>query len=70
LASSASAVGLRPPGDQRFDHRPARDPVDVGEHAGDLDQGVLQQLLDPLLDPGAVFDQIEAGPGEPVIFSV
>ena len=38
--------------------------MDVGEHTGDLDQGVLQQLLDPLLDPGAVLNQIEPGPGQ------
>ncbi len=38
--------------------------MDVGEHAGDLDQGIFQQLLDPLLDPGAVLDQIEPGPGQ------
>jgi hypothetical protein len=56
--------GAALPGDQRLDHRPAADPVDVGEHGGDLDQGVLQQLFDPLLDPGAVLDQIEPGPGE------
>ena len=52
------------PGDQRLDHRPAGDAVDVGEHRGDLDQGVLEQLLDPLLDPGAVLDQVEPGPGQ------
>jgi hypothetical protein len=56
--------GAAPPGDQRLDHRPARDPMDVGEHGGNLDQSILQQLLDPLLDPGAVFDQIETGPGQ------
>ena len=52
------------PGDQRLDHRPAGHPEHVGEHRGDLDQGVLEQLLDPLLDPGAVLDQVEPGPGQ------
>ena len=63
-ASSARTLGLRSPGDQRLDHRPAGHPEHVGEHRRDLDQSVLEQLLDPLLDPGAVLDQVEPGPGQ------
>ena len=56
--------GVALPGDQRLDHRPAGDPERVGEYRRDLDQGVLEQLLDPLLDPDTVDDQIEPGPGQ------
>jgi hypothetical protein len=34
--------------DQGLDHRPAGDAEDVGRHARELDQGVLEQLLQPL----------------------
>jgi hypothetical protein len=55
--------GVPLPGDQRLQHRPARDAEDVGGHRGQLDQGVLQQLLQPLLVPGALLGQVSAQPG-------
>ena len=36
-------------GDQRLDHRPAAHPQDVGDHAVQLDVGILQRFLDPWL---------------------
>jgi len=44
------------PGDQGFQHRPARDPDDVGGHAGELDPGVLEHLVQPLDLPAAFLD--------------
>jgi hypothetical protein len=40
--------GAAPPGDQRLDHRPAGDAVDVGEHARQFDQG-FSELNDLVL---------------------
>ena len=45
----ASTFGSRSPGDQRGHHLPAGDPEDVGGHHRQLDLGVFQQLLHPLL---------------------
>jgi hypothetical protein len=56
-------LGVAPPGDQRLQHRPSGDPHDVGGHRGQLDQGVLQQLLQPLHVPGALGGQVAAQPG-------
>jgi len=33
------------PGDQRLDHRPARDPQNVGRHGRELDHSVLEEFL-------------------------
>src|SRR5580698_11457926 len=33
------------PSQQRIEHRPGRLPLDVGNHAAELDAGVLQRLL-------------------------
>jgi hypothetical protein len=49
--------------DQRLQHGPARDPEEVGGHRPKLDQGVLQQLLQPLLVAGALGGQVRAQPG-------
>ena len=43
--------------DQRGQHRPSRDPEDVGGHRRQLDPGVLQFLLQPLRLPGALGGQ-------------
>ena len=51
------------PGDQRLDHGSAGDPEDVGRHDRQLDQGVLEQLLQPLLVPGPLDGQIDPQPG-------
>jgi hypothetical protein len=45
------------PGDERFEHVPAGGAEDVADHARQLDLGVFQQLLGPLLLPGALLDQ-------------
>jgi hypothetical protein len=50
-------------GDQRPDHRPAGLAHDVGGHRRQLDQGVFQQLLDPLGMPGPVPGQVQPQPG-------
>ena len=42
------------PGDQRLEHRPPRHAEDVGGDRGQLDPGVLEQLLQPLRPPGRV----------------
>src|SRR6266550_5014850 len=49
--------------DQRLDHRPAGDPEDVGGHGRQLDQGVFEQLLHPLPDPGPVGGNVDTEPG-------
>ena len=51
-------LGVALPGDQRLDHGPTGDAHDVGRHGGELDQGVLEQLLHPLLVPGAFLGQV------------
>ena len=43
-------------GDQGFQHRPAGDADDVGGHAGELDPGVLEDLVQSLHLPGALLD--------------
>ena len=56
-------LGVALPGDQRLQHGPPGDAHDVGGHRGQLDQGVLQQLLQPLHVPGAVGGQVGPQPG-------
>ena len=51
-------------GHQRVQHRPAGDAQHVGGHAGQLDPGVLQDLLQPLGLPGALLDQRLAVAGQ------
>ena len=46
--------------DQRLEHRAAGDAEDVRGDGGELDQGVLEQLLEPLRVPGALLGQVEA----------
>ena len=46
-------LGVAFPGDQRGHHRPPGDAEDVGRDDRQLDPGVLQQLLDPVLLRGA-----------------
>ena len=46
-------LGVTLTGDQRGHHVPAGDPENVGDHHAQLDLGVLQQLLGPLLLRGA-----------------
>ena len=52
------------PGDQRGHHLPTGHPEDIAGHHRQLDLGVLQQLLDPLLlrRPGG--DQVHPVPGQ------
>jgi len=50
-------------GDERLHHRSARDAVDVGCHAGELDERVFEQLLDALFLPDAVMGQVDAESG-------
>jgi hypothetical protein len=52
------------PGDQGGQHVPARDPEDVGDHAGELHLGVFQQFLGALLLPGALLGQGAAVAGQ------
>ena len=63
-ASCASTFGVPFPGDQRGEHVPAGDPEDVGDDRAELDAGVLQQLLGPLLlrRPGG--HQVGTVPGQ------
>jgi hypothetical protein len=56
-------LGVALPGDQRLQHGPPGDAEDVGGHRPKLDQGVLQQLLQPLLVAGALGGQVSAQPG-------
>jgi hypothetical protein len=49
---------------QHLQHPPARDPQRVGGHTGQLDPGVLQDLVQPLRLPGALLDLRPAIPGE------
>jgi hypothetical protein len=51
-------------GDQRGEHLASRDPEDVADHAGELDLGVLEQLLDPLHFAGPLTDQAAPVAGE------
>ena len=51
-------------GDQRGQHLPARDPEDVRDHRGQLDLGVLEQLLHPVLLGRAGVDQVQPVPGQ------
>jgi hypothetical protein len=50
-------------GDERLHHRSARDAVDVGRHAGELDERVFEQLLDAFFLPAAVMGQVDAPAG-------
>jgi hypothetical protein len=50
-------LGVTFTADQGGHHLPPGDPKDVGGHNGQLDLGVLEQLLDPVLLPTAVGDQ-------------
>jgi hypothetical protein len=56
--------GVTLAGDQRGQHRPARDPEDVAGHHRQFDLGVLQQLLHPLLLGGLGGDQVGAVAGQ------
>ena len=51
------------PGDQRLEHRPHRLGVQRGGDRRNLDQGPLQQLLQPGPLPGPVVHQVGAQPG-------
>ncbi len=53
--------GVALPVDQGLEHRPTGDPDDVGGHRGQLDAGVLEQLLQPLHLPRAFAG--DRGPG-------
>jgi len=64
LGKLGERLGVADPGHQRLQHRPARDPQDVGGHAGQLDPGVLQHLLQPLHLTGALVDDRLAVAGE------
>ncbi len=46
-------------GDQGGHHRPTRDPEDVRGHDRELDLGIGQQLLHPVLLPGPLTDQVD-----------
>ena len=50
--------------DQRLQHQPARHAGDVAGHRGQLDPGILQQLLQPLDLPAAFSSHRRAGPGQ------
>jgi hypothetical protein len=50
-------------GDQRLQHVPGRGGVQRARHRRHLDQGVLQQLLQPLPIPGALVGQVDPQPG-------
>jgi hypothetical protein len=52
------------PGDQGRHHRPGGDPGDVGRDRGDLDRGVLEQLLQPVRVPGPVALQLHPVAGQ------
>ena len=56
-------LGITLASDQRCEHPPSRLAEDVGGHAGELDQSILEQLLDSLLVPGAVLDEVDPEPG-------
>ncbi len=49
--------------DERFDHRPRRQPEQIRCHRRQLDQRVLEQLLEALLVPGTFLDQLGPQPG-------
>ena len=57
-------LGVAFPGDQRGHHRPPGDAEDVRGHDRQLQAGVLQQLLHPVLLRGADPDQIDPVPGQ------
>ena len=50
--------------DQRGQHRSAGGPEQVRDDRGDLDQGVFEDLLHPLLVPGALGGQYCPQPGQ------
>jgi hypothetical protein len=52
------------PGDQRGEHVPPGDPEYVGDDRAELDAGVLQQFLGPLLLRGAGGYQVSTVPGQ------
>ena len=56
-------LGVTLAGDQGVEHGPAGLAEDVGGDEGELDQGVLEQLLEPLLVPGAVLDEVDPKAG-------
>jgi len=57
-------LGVALPGDQRGQHVAAGDPEDVGDHDAELDLGVLEQLLDPVLLRGPRRDLVGPVPGQ------
>jgi hypothetical protein len=61
LRQHLRVVGAR---DQRLQHRPARDPQRVAGHAGQLDPGILQHLVQPLDLAGALGQQRLAVAGQ------
>jgi hypothetical protein len=56
--------GIALTGDQRSQHLPAGDSQDVADHAGQLDLGIFQQLLQALLLPGLLPHQSAAVTGQ------
>ena len=57
-------LGIAFPGDQGGHHRPPGDPEHVRGHHRQLQAGVLEQLLHPVLLRGAHVDQVDAVAGE------
>jgi len=57
-------LGVTLPTDHCLEHLPARHPEDVACHTRQLDLGVLQELLHPLLLPGPLADQGAPVPGQ------
>lgn len=57
-------LGVALAGDQRGEHVPSGGAEDVGGHRGDLDLGVLQELLHALLLAGACGHQVGAVAGQ------
>jgi hypothetical protein len=64
LGQRRQQLGVMGAGHQGFQHRPARDPDDVGGHTRQLDPGVLQHLVEALGLPAAFMDLGLAIPGE------
>jgi hypothetical protein len=50
-------LGVALAGDERLEQLASRHPEEVADHAGELDLGVLEELLQPLLFPGPLPDQ-------------
>src|SRR4051794_34022560 len=63
-ASWASTFGSRSPAINAASISPAGDPEDVRDHRGQLDLGVLEHLLHPVLLRRAGVDQVQPIPGQ------